>query len=270
MIFYAPAKLNIGLHVIGRREDGYHNIETIFQPFNLYDIIEITDSADEETSLKITGINLPITSDNLCLKAFDLLNNKFNLPPVHIHLHKQIPFGAGLGGGSSDASAILKGLNTKFKLGLSIDELIVYAAKLGSDCPFFLYDNAMYAEGIGVELSPVNLDLSDKLIFMIKPNLFISTVEAYQGVRIHKPVADLRDIIRLPIQEWKYNLYNDFEESLFIKYPIIRDIKLALYEKGALYASMTGSGSAVYGIFDTSIDLQDLSHLGTIYRPVEL
>lgn len=270
MIFYAPAKINIGLHVIGRRADGYHNIETVFYPFNLYDIIEINDSDGEETSLEITGIDLPVTRDNLCLKAFNLLNERFKLPPIHIHLHKQIPFGAGLGGGSSDASAILKALNTKFKLNLSSDELNVYAAKIGSDCPFFLHDGPMYAEGVGTKLSSVGLALSDKFIFMIKPDVFVSTVEAYERVRVHKPIADLRDIIQLPVQEWKYNLYNDFEEGLFIKYPIIREIKLALYEKGALYASMTGSGSAVYGIFDAAVDLRDLSHLGTLYTTVEL
>lgn len=270
MISYAAAKINIGLHIVGRRKDGYHNIETIFYPFRLYDVIEINKSQSVETSLEITGIDLPVTADNLCLKAYHLLAQDFDMPPVHIHLHKQIPFGAGLGGGSSDASAVLEALNNAFKLGLSTADLSLRAASLGSDCPFFLHNRAMYAEGVGTDLSALDLDLSDKFMVLVKPDVNIATTEAYAGVKPKKAPLDLREVVQLPIQEWKYNLYNDFEEGLFLKYPIIRQAKLALYEQGAIYASMTGSGSAVYGIFDEAVDLHEVQALGAVYTEVEL
>lgn len=270
MISYARAKINIGLNITGRREDGYHTLETVFYPFPYYDIMEIMPTNRGEASLEITGLNLPVTADNLCLRAYELLKADFDIPAVHIHLHKQIPFGAGLGGGSSDASEVLKALNTSFDLGLSKDELAAYAAKLGSDCPFFIYDRPLYAEGTGGDFKEVDIDLSDKFIALVKPDLHISTAEAYAGVLPQAPEANLRDLVKLPMQEWKYHIRNDFEEGIFTLYPNIRSLKSAFYEQGAVYASMSGSGSAVFGIFDERVDLSALAEFGQVFYPVEL
>lgn len=273
MISYANAKINIGLHIMSKRPDGYHELETVFYPFPLYDIIELTAMPGKSTvpsSLTITGMDLAVDDDNLCLKAYRLLASRFALPPAKIHLHKQIPFGAGLGGGSSDAAAVLKMVNAMYSLGLSTAELRQEAAKLGADCPFFIENLPAYAEGIGTDLSPCALDLSDHYIVLVKPDVHVSTAEAYQGVLPQAPEHDLRELIKLPVQEWKFLIRNDFEDGLFDTYPIIRDIKLALYEHGARYASMSGSGSAVYGIFPEQVDLSALAKLGTLFYPVSI
>ena len=269
MISFANAKINIGLNIIAKRPDGYHDLQTIFYPFALYDIIEIN-AVETPTTLTITGIDLQADESNLCLKAYRLLSANYELPEVAIHLHKQIPFGAGLGGGSSDAAVVLKMLNEKFQLNLIDAQLENFAAALGADCPFFIRNTAMYGTGTGTELYNIDLDLSDKFIVLIKPDIHISTREAYAGISPAPPEQELRDLIKLPIQDWKFYIKNDFESGLFELYPIIREIKLALYEHGALYASMSGSGSSVYGIFDQKVDLSKLAILGKVYYPVSL
>src|SRR5690606_33211392 len=223
MISFANAKINIGLNIVGKRADGYHLLESVFYPFPLYDIIEITstESATKAT-LEITGLHLPIEDNNLCLKAYHLLAERFSLPPVHIHLHKQIPFGAGLGGGSSDGAFVLKMLNEKFNIGLSVLQLEEEAAKLGADCPFFMQNKPVYAEGIGTDFSAVSLDLSDKFLVLVKPEINIATAEAYQHIEPNPSNENLMEVLRLPIQDWKFYVKNDFEEGIFEMYPIIR------------------------------------------------
>lgn len=270
MISFANAKINIGLYITEKRSDGYHNIETVFYPFPLYDIIEIRQMEEGATQLEITGIDLPVTADNLCLKAFNLLQADFNLPAVHIHLHKQIPFGAGLGGGSADAAEVLKLLNNLFNLGISSGDLQQYAKQLGADCPFFIENKAVFAAGIGTEFTAIELDLSSYYVVLLKPDLHISTQEAYQGVQAKQANIDLKQVLALPVAKWKSLVKNDFEIGLFEKYPQLEAIKLALYEQGAEYAAMSGSGSTLYGIFKEKVDLSCLSIYGSVIYPVEL
>lgn len=269
MISFANAKINIGLNVTAKRPDGYHELQTVFFPFALYDILEIT-PAQEHTTLTITGMDLPGDESNLCLRAYRLLAANYPIPQVNIHLHKQIPFGAGLGGGSSDAARVLMMLNDQFDLGITSGELEAHGAELGADCPFFIRNTAMYGIGTGTELTPIDLDLNDKFIVLIKPDIHVSTQQAYAGVSPAVPEQALIDLIKFPIQDWKFYVKNDFEQGLFAQYPIIRQVKLALYERGALYASMSGSGSSVYGIFDQKVELNELRGLGTIFYQVSL
>ena len=271
MISYANAKINLGLQVVGKRADGYHLLESVFYPFPLYDILEITRlGASEKTNLTITGLDLPVTDDNLCLRAYRALATTFELAPVHIHLHKQIPFGAGLGGGSSDAAFVLKMLNEEFNLGLGVEQLEQEAAKLGADCPFFIQNKPLYAQGIGTDLSDYALDLSSYFIVLVKPPVHISTAEAYKHIVVKPASVDLREALQLPIQEWKYHVVNDFESGIFEQYPELAEVKHALYAHGACYASMSGSGSAFFGIFPKPVDLKELEQLGQLYYPVQL
>lgn len=269
MISFANAKINIGLSITEKRWDGYHNIETIFYPIQLYDVLEFNSS--EDYNFEALGIEIPESGENLCTKAYQLLQSDFPaVKPVSIKLLKNIPVGAGLGGGSSDAAFVLKALNDSNNLGLSAEILREYATKLGADCAFFIENKPLFAEGIGTYFSPVKVDLSDYYIVVIKPDIHISTAEAYSSITPQIPKVDLKRAIQLPIQEWKFHITNDFELGIFEKYPLIRQIKQKLYEKGALYSAMSGSGSAVYGIFEDKVDLEDLSSMGTIYYPVDL
>lgn len=269
MLSFANAKINLGLLVTEKRGDGYHNIETVFYPVKLYDVVEITES--DTFSFRSDGLSIPEEGSNLCEKAYQLLNADFDLKPVSIHLLKNIPIGAGLGGGSSDAAHVLILLNQLNGLNLTTAQLEDYAAKLGADCPFFIENTPVFASGTGTIFAPIALDLSKYQIIIIKPDIHISTAEAYQHITPQTPTIDIQRVIRLPIQEWKYHLTNDFELGLFRQYPLIEKIKHKLYEKGALYASMSGSGSAVFGIFEhEEVDLTDLQEIGNIYYPVEL
>lgn len=249
MIFFPNAKINLGLDIIEKRPDGFHNIETLFVPCPDYsDILEVLYA--EKFSMHLYGI--PLDGDpmeNLCVKAYRLMADMYDLPPVAIHLYKEIPVGAGLGGGSSDAAATLILLNKMFSLDLSDEVLAGHASSLGSDCPFFIYNRPMYATGRGEVLSPVEIALDDYRIELVIPDLFISTKEAYAGVTPRKPVVSILNIIKKPVAEWRGLLKNDFEESLFLKYPGLAAEKEALYSRGAVYASMSGSGSALYGLF---------------------
>ena len=248
MISFPNAKINIGLNVVSKRADGYHNLETIFYPVKLADILEIVDSDKPELSISGIQIEGPL-SENLILRAYRLLKNDFDLPPVKFHLHKIIPFGAGLGGGSSDAAFLLKMLNAYFNLTINTKQLKKYASQIGADCPFFIENKPAFASGIGDRLNSINLDLSGFEILIVKPRISVSTGEAYKNVVPSKPKFNLNEIEKAPIELWKDLVTNDFEQSVFPVYPEIREIKETLYNLGALYSSMSGSGSAVFGIF---------------------
>lgn len=248
MVVFPNAKINLGLNILSKREDGYHTIESCFYPIQLSDILEILPA--KELSFTSTGIKIPGDKDNnLCQKTYQLIKSDFDIPPVQIHLHKIIPIGAGLGGGSSDATFTLKVLNELFELNINDEQLEKYASILGSDCPFFVKNKPVLAKGTGTEFEPVTLDLADCHIDLEYPDVHISTNEAYAGVLPHLPEKSIKEIINLPISDWKEQLKNDFEDSIFPKHPEIQRLKESFYKRGALYSSMTGSGSAVYGIF---------------------
>lgn len=252
MILFPNCKINLGLYVTEKRTDGYHNLETVFYPIPLEDALEMVPApTGNETTLSISGI--PIsgnTENNLVMRAYRLLERDFQLPAVQIFLHKNIPFGAGLGGGSSNAAFALRLLNEMFSLQLDSSTLKKYAVQLGADCPFFIENRPMLASGIGDILTPISASLHNHWIAIIKPTCAVSTQEAYSGIVPKKPKISLLQQITAPIEEWKHLIFNDFEPHVFQKYPEISEIKQRLYQHQALYASMTGSGSAVFGIFD--------------------
>lgn len=258
MLVFPNAKINIGLFITEKRKDGFHNLESIFHPVNLCDVLEITETEGTETTLINSGI--PVDGkkeDNLCYKAWELLHKNYKIPAVNIHLYKKIPFGAGLGGGSSDASSTLLVLQKLFQLTISEEKLNAYAEQLGSDCPFFLKNKTAYALLKGEKLIPMPLDfLKHYYIAIIHPGISINTKEAYASITANPPSFQLSQINELPISEWKYHLRNDFEKNAFSKFPELERIKKHLYEKGALYASMTGSGSAIVGFFEQQPDLK--------------
>jgi len=248
MIVYPNAKINIGLNVLEKQADGYHKLSSVFYPVNeLCDMLEILPA--KSFSFSSSGIAIPGNS-NICVKAFELLKADFEIGNVNIHLHKQIPIGAGLGGGSADGAFALKALNELFMLKLTILELEKYALQLGADCPFFIENFPKYITGIGEKMININLDLSLYKLKFIFPELHISTSEAYEGVIPSRPKKNLLDLIKQPIKNWKKILKNDFEDAAFVKYPQLKKIKEDLYADGAIYASMTGSGSVVYGVIN--------------------
>lgn len=253
MIQYPHCKINLGLSIVAKRPDGYHELETIFYPIALKDILEIIPAKNKElTQFSHSGLNIPGDSkNNLCLKAYNLLKNDFpTLPEIQMHLHKIIPMGAGLGGGSSDGTTALMILNSLFKLNLSHDQLMVYAEKLGSDCPYFLFNSPCHATGKGELLSPILLDLSNYRFVLLHPGIHIATPWAFQQITPYKKDRSIIDIIQEPIQNWKHMLVNDFEAAVIQSHPIIGALKNDLYEQGAIYASMSGSGSSIFGIFE--------------------
>jgi 4-diphosphocytidyl-2-C-methyl-D-erythritol kinase len=250
MITFPNAKINIGLNIIEKRQDGFHNIESVFYPImDLFDVLEIIKS--NELKFTSSGITIPGNeADNLCLKAYHLIKADFDVKLVHIHLHKVIPIGAGLGGGSADAAFTLKLLNQLFELNITDDELINYARKLGSDCAFFIKNKPVYAYGKGDEFEEIDVDLSKYEIKIEYPNIHIGTSEAYAGVNPKPSNKNIKELIKLPIKDWKNNIKNDFEYSIFPNHPQIKALKEKFYSDGAVYASMTGSGSAVFGVFE--------------------
>lgn len=257
MLAYPNAKVNLGLHIVEKRTDGFHNIETIFYPTKgLNDILEVLPSKTSRTTLTNTGlaIDAPAAS-NLCVKAWELLSKDFNIPAVELHLHKQIPFGAGLGGGSSDAACCLALLNRLFKLELSTATLKEYALQLGSDCAFFIENRPMLAKGRGEMLENISLSLKGKYIAIVCPPIHVSTAEAYASVTPKQPGFNLEQLPSLPLSRWRQYLKNDFEESIFKAHPQLAEIKAELYKKGAAYASMSGSGSSIFGIFEEIPDI---------------
>lgn len=259
MIVFPCAKINLGLNVVSKRPDGYHNLESVFYPIPLYDALEVHQMSDEFPSdvncdLKVTGNYVDCNeSDNLVVKAYQLLAKDFSLPRIHAHLYKQIPSQAGLGGGSSDAAFMIRLLDERFRLNIGIAEMERYAARLGADCAFFITAEPSYATGIGDILAPADGpfgNLNGYTLVVIKPDVAVSTREAYQQITPRKPAKSCRDIVRQPIETWKKELTNDFEASVFALHPQLADIKSRLYTIGALYAQMSGSGSAIFGIFE--------------------
>lgn len=254
MVVFPNGKINIGLQITQKRTDGYHNLQSVFYPVQIRDVLEIIPSNDgiQELAFSQSGIAIAGSSDNnLCIKAYHLLKNDFpELPPVQMHLHKTIPMGAGLGGGSADGAFVLKLLNDKFQLNISLERLIDYALKLGSDCPFFILNQPCYATGRGEKLSPLSLDLSGYKILIVNPGIHINTGWAFSQLTPKVSNIDLREAILNPVEDWMHNIINDFEIAAIKHYPEIGNIKSHLYEQGAAYASMSGSGSTVYGIFE--------------------
>lgn len=255
MVVFPNCKINLGLHITAKRADGYHNIETVFYPIPFHDVLEVI-LAEEKLLLFSTSGEILDADDtnNLCIKAYQLLQRDFShLPAIKMHLHKAIPAGAGLGGGSADAAFTLQLLNSKYSLGLSKQQLLSYALQLGSDCPFFVYNTPCIATGRGEILEPVAIDLSNYNLLLVNPKIHIPTARAYADCKPTKPSIPLIEIIHQPVETWKDNLRNDFESSVFKQHSEIENIKNKLYEKGAVYASMSGSGSTVYGLYKTEI-----------------
>lgn len=258
MITFPNAKINLGLNIVEKRPDGYHNLETIFYPINLQDALEVTrrENNDKEYTLHISGSPLEgEPEDNLVVKAYKLLKKDYpGLLPVDIHMYKHIPAGAGLGGGSSDVACMIKLLNDKFSLGLSTERMEEYAVKLGADCSFFIRNKPVFATGIGNLFEPVELSLKGYHIILIKPDIFVSTRDAFAEIKPVRPAVSLKEIVKQPMETWKNSMKNDFEDSVFKKFPEIAAIKDELYDLGAVYAAMSGSGSSVYGIFKAPIE----------------
>ena len=252
MVIFPKAKINIGLRITGKRSDGFHNIETIFYPVGLCDAIEFITQENplKEDNLVLTGFQSDLSpADNLVIKAVIKIREIKNIPFLKIHLLKAIPAGAGLGGGSSDASTMLKSLNRYFNLGIEIEKLKEISLQLGSDCPFFIESNPCFAEGRGELMYPVNPLREGFHLIIINQGIHINTKEAYSGCTPKPPDTNLRELYNLDISKWKDLIINDFEESIFRKHPQIAELKKSLYDMGAVYCSMSGSGSTVYGIF---------------------
>lgn len=258
MITFPCAKINLGLNIVSKRPDGYHNLETVFYPIPLTDALEIKYMDEKFPSespcdLKITGNDVDCNEeDNLVIKAYQLLAADFQLPRVHAHLVKRIPTQAGLGGGSSDAAYMIRLLDERFRLNIGIPEMERYAAKLGADCAFFITADPSYAEGIGDVLMPADVPgagLGGYYLAVVKPSVAVSTRDAYAAIVPKTPAKCCRDIVRQPIETWKDELVNDFEAPIFAMHPELATIKQSLYDAGAVYAAMSGSGSALFGIF---------------------
>ncbi|RWZ90609.1 MAG: 4-(cytidine 5'-diphospho)-2-C-methyl-D-erythritol kinase [Hydrotalea sp. AMD] len=254
MVVFPNCKINLGLYITKKREDGFHDIATIFYPIQWKDALEIIpNNAASDNSIHFTTSGLPIPGNqenNLCIKAYELLKNDFpKIPPIHLHLHKAIPMGAGLGGGSSDAAAVLCLLNEYFELNITQHQLSKYALQLGSDCPFFIFNQPALATERGETLQPIHLHLEAYSIVLLHPSIHISTAWAFQQIKPQLPETDLLYAIDQPIEAWPNQLFNQFEAPVFKAYPQLEQLKMELYANGALYAAMSGSGSTIYGIF---------------------
>lgn len=258
MITFPNAKINLGLNIIEKRPDGYHNLETIFYPINLQDALEVTrrENGGDEYTLRISGATLEgEPEENLVVKAYKLLKQDYpRMLSVDIHMYKHIPAGAGLGGGSSDAAHMIKLLNEKFSLGLSGGQMEEYATKLGADCAFFIKNRPVFASGIGNVFEAIELSLKGYHIVLITPDIFVSTRDAFEQIKPGRPEVSLKEVAKQPVETWKECMKNDFEYSVFQKFPEIAAIKDELYDLGAVYASMSGSGSSVYGLFKAPIE----------------
>lgn len=260
MITFPNAKINLGLNVVERRPDGYHNLETVFYPIGLADALELIPRTEDKPRCVVHVSGIPVaapTADNLVAQAYRLLLSRHPLPAVDVFLRKQIPSGAGMGGGSSDAAFMLKALSELAGLWLNDNELEAYASELGADCAFFVRNQPVFATGIGNRFEPVGLSLKGWHIVVVKPDIFVSTREAFSRIRPKHPTNSVRDIVCRPVEEWRGVLRNDFEDSVFCLHPAIASIKDALYGRGAVYASMSGSGSSVYGLFRSRPDEAD-------------
>lgn len=264
MIVFPNAKINIGINITSRRTDGYHNIETIFYPIRIFDALEALPG--DKINFNSSGIDIPgRMDDNLCIKGYELICKDYKLPPLNIHLHKNIPIGAGLGGGSADAGFFIRLLNEQFNLKLTIDQMMDYARVLGADCAFFIENKPLFAFEKGDQFETIKLDLSKYCLVLVMPPVHVSTSEAYRGVKPTEVKHSLYDLVSEPIQEWKHFIKNDFEVSVFKNHAIIRGVKAALYEAGAIYASMSGSGASVFGIFNERPDLSGLEETNKVF-----
>jgi 4-diphosphocytidyl-2-C-methyl-D-erythritol kinase len=264
MINFPLAKINIGLNITARRPDGYHNLETVFYPININDVLEIIEA--DELSFEASGLGIPgRVEDNLCIKAYHLIKQDHDIPPLKIHLHKHIPIGAGLGGGSADAGYFIRLINQKFELKLSDEAMMDYARQLGADCAFFIKSTPVFAYDKGDRFKLINLDLSKFHLALVMPPTHVSTAEAYRGVKPLPVSKSLKDLIQLPVTEWRHHIKNDFEDHIFKAHPEIRGVKAALYQAGALYASMSGSGASVFGIFENKADLKFLEEENEVF-----
>jgi 4-diphosphocytidyl-2-C-methyl-D-erythritol kinase len=249
MVTFPNAKINIGLQIVEKRPDGFHNIASCFYPIGWTDVLEVLPAA--QLTFESSGIAIPgQPNQNLCLKAYQALRADFDLPPVSMHLHKAVPIGAGLGGGSADGAFTILALNQLFDLALTTEQMQVYARHLGSDCAFFVKNTPAFCFGKGDQFEPIGLSLVGKWIRLVYPSVHISTAEAYAGVIPQAAAIDLRQALQQPIATWRDAVQNDFESNISANYPVISSIKRSLYDQGAAYASMTGSGSTVYGIFE--------------------
>lgn len=249
MIVFPNAKINLGLTIVSKRADLFHNLETCFVPFGWKDALEVI----ENQTFEFTTSGIPVggnSDSNLCVKAYQLLKTDFKLPNIKLHLHKNIPMGAGLGGGSADAAFMLTLLNQKFNLNIKNNVLENYARKLGSDCAFFVENTPKFATEKGDIFQPINLNLKNFYLVVVYPNVHVSTADAYAGVKPRNSSNNLHDALQKPIQTWKNSVENDFEITVFKKHPLLSELKNYFYQKGAIYAAMSGSGSAVFGVFE--------------------
>lgn len=257
MVIFPNCKFNLGLHIVGKRTDGYHNLETVFYPLPFYDVLEIIENNTLQNELFLSGYKIDADiNNNICIKAYDLVKKDFpQLPFVKIYLHKNIPAGAGLGGGSADGAFMLQLLNQKFDLKIDEEKLLQYALQLGSDCPFFVKNKPCFAQQRGEVLEEINVDLKGYHLMLINPGIHINTGWAFSQLTLTSNKKSLKEIITKPVETWKDNLQNDFETPVFLSYPDIKNIKQNLYNMGAVYASMSGSGSSVFGIFKAPIQI---------------
>lgn len=254
MISYPNAKINLGLNVVQKRSDGFHNIESVFYPIPWCDILEVVPEKAGIGRVTFTSTGIDILTNgnpNLCEQVYQIMHNEFDLPSIKMHLHKIVPIGAGLGGGSADAAFAAVMLNNLFQLKLSTEQLEAIVGKVGSDCPFFTKNKPAYVTGRGEILEPFDLDLSGYWILLVNPNIHIGTKEAYAGITPSEPRLSLKEFFTEEVSDWKNGVKNDFEASIFPNHPAIEKLKTQLYELGADYASMTGSGSTVFGLFES-------------------
>ena len=259
MVVFPNAKINLGLWIVERRPDGYHNLESCFCPVPWRDILEFVES--EATEFSSTGLNIPgDPKDNLVLKAYQLLKESYQLPELKIHLHKQIPMGAGLGGGSSDAAFFLKAVNKQYNLGIGNEELEGFAGKFGADCPFFIDNSLRFVRGTGDVFEPIELSLQDYYISIIYPGVHISTKEAFASINPGPKGLDMKAILHQPVNTWREQLSNDFEAYAFGTHPELGQLKNELYDRGAEFASMSGSGSCIYALSKSVLDTEDLPY----------
>lgn len=260
MISFPNAKINIGLNITEKRSDGFHNIQSAFYPIALTDALELVENTATDAppiTMSFSGIDIPGNAmDNLCVKAYHLIAKDYPLPNIKVYLHKHIPIGAGLGGGSADAAFFIRLLNSTFELGLAWGEMHHYARQLGSDCSFFITNKPAFVEGKGDEYETMQLSLKGYFIALVYPNIHINTAMAYSGVKPKTPARSLENDLQSPIEEWKLCVHNDFEDTLFVKFPELKNIKQQLYDNDAIYAAMSGSGSTLYGIFKQKTDLK--------------
>ncbi len=277
MITFPIAKINLGLNVVEKRADGYHNLQTVFFPVPLLDALDVQEMGTEfpsqyDCDLKVSNIHIDGDEQrNLVVRAYNLLKQDFpDMPRVHAHLYKGIPTQAGMGGGSSDCGFMITLLNKMFNLGLSDEQMIQYAARLGADCAFFILNKPCYAEGIGEKLQPIQLSLSGWYLSLVRPDIPVSTREAFALIKPHYPEFNCKEVVQLPVEEWRGKLTNDFEDSVFAVHPELGAVKDRLYQLGATYAAMSGSGSTLFALSKQPLHLDEFAQEGTFITTISI